>query len=193
MSPSLKNMPVSVPPTCARISTCETAENWPRKLRRVSRFRISGLLTTTRGMETAAALGGFARACGEYLNHAAISAIIVTPVPIHSPTGKGRFEIAGFFSACSSVSSSSLKTMYFYSLISVHVICAIRGPKENSTLVVPSLADQISKGCLCERFFKTVLRLRKQVRKTGLQAVADGHLGSTPLGMYPERRRRTAR
>jgi len=31
MSPSLKNIPVSVPPTCARSSTCETAANWPRK------------------------------------------------------------------------------------------------------------------------------------------------------------------
>jgi hypothetical protein len=95
----------------------------------------------------------------------AISAIIVTPAPIHNATGKRRFEIAGFFSACSSVSSSSLKTMYFYSLISVHVICTIKGPKENSTLVVPSLADQISKGCLCERFFKTFLRLRKSERQ----------------------------
>ena len=36
MSPSLKNIPVSVPPTCARSSSCETAANWPRKPSRVS-------------------------------------------------------------------------------------------------------------------------------------------------------------
>src|SRR6516164_7316821 len=35
-SPSLKCIPVSVPPTWARSSTCSTAENWPRKPTRES-------------------------------------------------------------------------------------------------------------------------------------------------------------
>jgi hypothetical protein len=77
--------------------------------------------------------------------------------------GKRRFECGGLLSVSHSVFNSSPETMYFYSLISVHVICAIKGPKRTLKLVVPNLADKISKGRLCERFFKAVLRLRKQV------------------------------
>jgi hypothetical protein len=44
--------------------------------------------------------------------------------------------------------------MYFYSLIIVHVICTIKGPKENLTLVVPNLVDQISKVVLASDFSK---------------------------------------
>jgi hypothetical protein len=106
---------------------------------------------------------------------------------------KRRLECAGLLSASRSVFDSSPEAMHFYSLISVHVICTIKGPKENLTLVVPNLADQLSKGRLCERFFKTVLRLRKQGRKTGLQAATDGTRGLYAVGMYPEPRRRTAR
>src|SRR5690242_12709619 len=111
MSPSLKNMPVSVPPTCARISTSETAENWPRKLRRVSRFCISGLLTTTLGMETAAAFGGFALACGGYLSQAATSAVTAKTAPIHTAAGTRRLDRGGSFSASRSDSSFSPETI----------------------------------------------------------------------------------
>ena len=46
---------------------------------------------------------GFALACGEYLSDAATSAIIVTPVPIHTVAGKRRLECAGLLSASRSV------------------------------------------------------------------------------------------
>src|SRR6266852_212805 len=69
MSPSLKNIPVSVPPTCARSSTCETAANWPRKPSRVSMSCTSGLLTTTCGSAAGGAPAELPLALGEYLSH----------------------------------------------------------------------------------------------------------------------------
>jgi len=42
------------------------------------------------------------------------------------------------------------------------------------------VAHSISKGYLCGRVFRTILRLRKQVRKTGHQAVSGGTWA--PLG-----------
>ena len=114
-------MPVRIPPTWARISTCETGENWPRKLRRVSRFSTSGLLTITCGGEVG--LAGFALACGEYLSDAATRTNIVTPAPIHTVAGKRRLECAALWSTSGSASNSSPETMYFYPLISAHIIC----------------------------------------------------------------------
>ena len=72
---------------------------------------------------------GFALACGEYLSDAATSAIIVTPVPIHTVAGKRRLECGGLLSASRSVFNSSPETMHFFSLIIVNVICTIKGPK----------------------------------------------------------------
>jgi hypothetical protein len=37
----------------------------------------------------------------------------------------------------------------------------IKGPKENATLVMPNPLDQVSKGRISARFFKTLLRVRK--------------------------------
>src|SRR3954447_4369206 len=61
----------------------------------------------------------------------------------------------------------------------------------NARCVESRRPDQ--QGLSLRAIVKTVLRVRKQLRRTGLQAAADGHLCSTPLGIYPERRRRTAR
>src|SRR6266446_9976572 len=55
MSPSLKCIPVSVPPTWARSSTWFTAENWPRNWTLAPMSRCSGALTATRGSGAAAA------------------------------------------------------------------------------------------------------------------------------------------
>src|SRR5215813_120925 len=84
MSPSLKNIPVRVPPTCARSSTCETAENWPRKPNRVSMSCASGLLTTTCGSAAGGAPAELPLALGEYLSHAPTNTTPASPAAIHS-------------------------------------------------------------------------------------------------------------
>jgi hypothetical protein len=155
MSPSLKNMPVSVPPTCARSSTCETAENWPRKLRRVSSFSISGLLTTTRGSEAGGAFAAFALPCGEYLSHAATSASNVRPAPIHLVAGEQPVDRPGFFSASPSVSNSFPEIMPFvlphHFVLSIcflnqikkyfYVSCVCNLSSRKLTLLLPNVAD----------------------------------------------------
>src|SRR5215472_3126675 len=84
MSPSLKNIPVSVPPTCARSSTCETAENCPRKPNCVSRSCTNGLLTTTSGSAAGRVLAELRLAPREYLLHPPKSAINARPAATHS-------------------------------------------------------------------------------------------------------------
>jgi hypothetical protein len=79
----------------------------------VSRFSINGLLTTTRGSETGAALAVFALPCGEYLSHAATSAINVTPAAIHLVAGERPVDSPGLSSASSSVSNSVPEIMPF--------------------------------------------------------------------------------
>src|SRR5437879_12884427 len=90
MSPSLKNIPVSVPPTCARSSTCETAANWPRKPNRVSMSCASGLLTTTCGSAAGAAPAELPLAPGEYLSHAPTNTIPASPAATHSLRSEER-------------------------------------------------------------------------------------------------------
>src|SRR6266436_4180886 len=84
MSPSLKDIPVSVPPTCARSSTCETAANWPRNPNRVSMSCANGLLTTTCGSAAGGAPAELPLAPGEYLSHAPTSSTPANPAATHS-------------------------------------------------------------------------------------------------------------
>src|SRR6266436_6011570 len=106
MSPSLKNIPVSVPPTCARSSTCETAENWPRKPSRVSRFCKSGLLTTTCGSAAGRVSAELRLSPGEYLSHAPTRAIPARPAATHSFADARPLVRGPLLSACSSDASS---------------------------------------------------------------------------------------
>src|SRR5260221_10355592 len=84
VSPSLKNIPVSVPPTCARSSTCETAANWPRNPNRVSMSCTNGLLTTTCGSAAGGAPAELPLAPGEYLSHAPTSSTAANPAATDS-------------------------------------------------------------------------------------------------------------
>src|SRR5260370_11807338 len=124
MSPSLKNIPVSVPPTCARSSTCETAENSPRKPSRVSRSCTSGLLTTTCGSAAGGAPAELPLALGEYLSHAPKMTIPAIPAATHNLTGSRLFAPRPLLSArssdVSSVSVTIRSVLLFYCSCYLH-------------------------------------------------------------------------
>src|SRR5882724_10357401 len=106
MSPSLKDIPVSVPPTCARSSTCETAANWPRNPNLVSMSCANGLLTTTCGSAAGGAPAELPLAPGEYLSHAPTSTIPPKPATTHSLADVRLPIRRSMLSTCSSDASS---------------------------------------------------------------------------------------
>src|SRR6267154_1945974 len=124
MSPSLKNIPVSVPPTCARSSTCETAANWPRKPNRVSMSCANGLLTTTCGSAAGGAPAELPLALGEYLSHAPTNTIPASPAATQSLADVRPLIRRSLFSArssdTSSVPVSIVLVLPMYCSLSVH-------------------------------------------------------------------------
>src|SRR6267378_5462982 len=152
MSPSLKNIPVSVPPTCARSSTCETAENWPRKPSRVSRFCKSGLLTTTCGSAAGRVSAEVRLAPGEYLSHAPTRAIPARPAETHSLADARPLIRRLLFSARSSYASSVPVTI----LLVLPIYCAYylhNFSQKKSTCLFPDLTNQTGQGYFGEGAF----------------------------------------
>src|SRR5258708_6609951 len=176
MSPSLKNIPVSVPPTCARSSTCETAANWPRKPSRVSMSCTSGLLTTTCGSAAGGAPAEVPLAPGEYLSHAPINTIPASPAATHSLADVRPLIRRSLLSARSS-DASSVPVSIFVVLL---VYCSFNMHNSNqkkSTRLFSDLTNQMSQGYCRERSLEAVLSLRKQPRHALLEVTAD----RTPL------------
>src|SRR5258708_21660818 len=170
MSPSLKNIPVSVPPTCARSSTCETAANWPRKPSRVSMSCTSGLLTTTCGSAAGGAPAEVPLAPGEYLSHAPTNTIPASPAATHS-LADVRPLIRSLFSARSSDASSVSVSIF---VLRVYCSCYLHNlDKKKSTRLFPNLTNQMSQRYFRERSLEAVLSLRKQPRHTLLEVTAD--------------------
>src|SRR6266436_2730438 len=160
MSPSLKNIPVSVPPTCARKSTCETAANWPRKPNRVSMSCASGLLTTTCGSAAGGAPAEVPLAPGEYLSHAPINAIPARPAATHSLADVRPLIRRPLFSVCSS-DASSVPVSIFVVLLMYCSFNLHNSKQKKSMRLSPDLTNQISQGDFRERFLEAVLSLRK--------------------------------
>src|SRR5258708_550824 len=145
MSPSLKNIPVSVPPTCARSSTCETAANWPRNPNRVSMSCANGLLTTTCGSAAGGAPAELPLAPGEYLSHAPTSSTPANPAATHRLADVRllirRFLLSARSSDASSVSVSIVLVLPMYCSLSVH-----NSNQKKSTRLFPNLTNQMSQG-----------------------------------------------
>src|SRR5258708_15204610 len=124
MSPSLKNIPVSVPLSGARSSTCEAAANWPRKPNRVSTSCASGLLTTTCGSAAGGAPAELPLAPGEYLSHAPTNTIPAKPAAAHSLADVRPLIRRPLFSArsseASSVPVSILLALLVYCSVNLH-------------------------------------------------------------------------
>src|SRR5882724_4003526 len=186
MSPSLKNIPVSVPPTCARSSTCETAANWPRKPKRVSMSCASGLLTTTCGTAAVGAPAELPLAPGEYLSHTPINTIPASPAETHSLADVRPLTRRSLFSARSSDASSVSVSIF---VLLVYCSCYLHNlSQKKSTCLFPNLTDQISQRYFRERSLEAVLSLRKQPQHTLLEVTADW----TPL-VYRVRMNRKCR
>src|SRR5713101_3230514 len=160
MSPSLKNIPVSVPPTCARRSTCETAANWPRKPNRVSMSCASGLLTTTCGSAAGAAPAELPLAPGEYLSHAPRNTIPASPAATHSLADVRPLIRRPLFSARSS-DASSVSVSIFLVLLMYCSFYLHNAKQKKSMRLVPDLTNQISQGDFRERSLEADLSLRK--------------------------------
>src|SRR5258708_28083430 len=176
MSPSLKNIPVSVPPTCARSSTCETAANWPRKPSRVSMSCTSGLLTTTCGSAAGGAPAELPLALGEYLSHAPINTIPASAAATHSFADVRPLIRRPLFSArssdASSVPVSILLVLPIYYSFNLH-----KQRQKKSMRLFPDLTNQIGEGYFRQRSFEAVLSLRKNPRHAFLEVGGD----RTPL------------
>src|SRR6266481_2841570 len=159
MSPSLKNIPVSVPPTCARSSTCETAANWPRKPSRVSMSRARGLLTTTCGSAAGGAPAELPLAPGEYLSHAPTNTTPASPAATHSLADVRPLIRRSLFSArssdASSVSVSIVLVLPIYCSFYMH-----NSNQKKSTHLFPNLTNQMSQRYFRERSLEAVLSLR---------------------------------
>src|SRR5882724_1490467 len=168
MSPSLKNIPVSVPPTCARSSTCETAANWPRKPNRVSMSCASGLLTTTCGSTAGGALAELPLAPGEYLSHAPTNTIPASPAATHSLAPLIRRSLLSARSSDASSVSVSIFVLLVYCSCYLHNL-----GQQKSTRLFPNLTNQISQRYFRERSLEAVLSLRKQPRHALLEVTAD--------------------
>src|SRR5260370_33294773 len=163
MSPSLKNIPVSVPPTCARSSTCETAANWPRNPNRVSMSCANGLLTTTCGSAAGGAPAELPLAPGEYLSHAPTNTIPARPAAAHSLADVRPLIRRPLFSARSSEASSVPVSIFLVLL----VYCSFNLHNSNqkkSMRLFPDLTNQMSQGCFRERSLEAALSLREQSR-----------------------------
>src|SRR5882724_2577562 len=145
MSPSLKNIPVSVPPTCARSSTCETAANWPRKPSRVSISCSSGLLTTTCGSAAGGAAAALPLARGEYLSHAPTNTIPASPAATHSLADVRPLIRRPLLSARSSDASSLPVSIFVILLVYCSFYLHIPNEKK-STRLFPNLINQMSQG-----------------------------------------------
>src|SRR4029077_17732683 len=191
MSPSLKNIPVSVPPTCARSSTCETAANWPRKPSRVSMSCASGFLTTTCGSAAGGAPEELPLALGEYLSHAPTNTIPASPAAIQSLAGVRPLIRRSLLPARSSDASSVPVSIFVVLLLD----CSFNlhnYKQKKSTRLFPNLTNQMSQRCFRQRSLEAVLSLRKQPRHALLEVAAD----RTPLfhriGVNRKRRRRCA-
>src|SRR5260370_20339739 len=173
---SLKKIPVSVPPTWARSSTCETAANWPRKPNRVSMSCASGLLTTTCGSAAGGAPAELPLAPGEYLRHATTHTIPARPAAAHSLADVRPLIRRSLFSARSSEASSVPVSIFLVLL----VYCSFDPHNSNqkkSMRLFPDLTNQMSQGYFRERSLEAVLSLRKQPRHALLEVTAD----RTPL------------
>src|SRR5260370_38043660 len=176
MSPSLKNIPVSVPPTCARSSTCETAANWPRKLKRVSMSCASGLLTRTCGSAAGGAPAELPLARGGYLSHAPTNTMPTSPAATHSLADVRPLIRGPMFSArssdASSVSVSIFLVLLVYCSFNLH-----NSNQKKSMRLFPDLTNQMSQGYFRERSLEAVLSLTMQPRHALLEVTAD----RTPL------------
>src|SRR6266849_10982677 len=172
MSPSLKNIPVSVPPTCARSSTCETAANWPRKPNRVSMSCASGLLTTTCGSAASGAPAEVPLAPGEYLSHEPTNTIPASPAATHSLADvRPLIRLPLFCARSSDVSSAPVSI-----LLVLLVKCSFNLHNSNqkkSTRLFPDLTNQMSQSYFRERSLEAVLSLRKQPRHALLEVAAN--------------------
>src|SRR5882757_4845768 len=189
MSPSLKNIPVSVPPTCARSSTCETAANWPRKPNRVSTSCASGLLTTTCGSAAGGAPAELPLAPGEYLSHAPTNTIPARPAATHSLADVRPLIRRPLFSARSSEASSVPVSISLVLL----VYCSFNlhnSNQQKSMRLFPDLTNQMSQGYFRERSLEAVLSLRKQPRHALLEVTADRTLLFYRIRMNRKYRRR---
>src|SRR5260370_42004865 len=172
MSPSLKNIPVSVPPTCARSSTCETAANWPRKPSRVSMSCTSGLLTTTCGSAAGGAPAELPLALGEYLSHAPINTIPASPAAAHSLADVRPLIRRPLFSARSSDASSVPVSILLVLL--TYCSCYLHNSNQKKSMRLCSdLTNQMSQGYFRERSLEAVLSLRKEPRHALLEVTAD--------------------
>src|SRR6266436_3420377 len=171
MSPSLKNIPVRVPPTCARSSTCETAANWPRKPSLVSMSSTSGLLTTTCGSAAGGAPAELPLAPGEYLSHAPINTIPTSPAATHSLENVRPLIRRSLFSARSSDASPVSVSIF---VLLTYCSCYLHNSSQKkSTCLFPNLTNQISQRYFRERSLEAVLSLRKQPQHTLLEVTAD--------------------
>src|SRR6267154_1318152 len=155
-SPSLKNIPVSVPPTCARSSTCETAANWPRKPNRISMSCANGVLTTTCGSAAGGAPAELPLALGEYLSHAPRNTIPARAATTHSLVEVRPLIRRPLFSTrssdASSVSVSIVLVLPMYCSLSVH-----NSNQKKSTRILPNLTNQMSQGHFRECSLEAVL------------------------------------
>src|SRR5260370_34547383 len=160
MSPSLKNIPVSVPPTCARSRPCETAANWPRKPSRVSMSCASGLLTTTCGRAAGAAPAELPLAPGEYLSHAPTNTIPARPAATHNLANVRPLIRRPLFSARSS-DVSSVPVSIFLVLLAYCSFNLHKSNQKKSTRFFPNLTNQTSQRYFRERPLEAVLGLRE--------------------------------
>src|SRR6516225_6051776 len=141
MSPSLKNIPVSVPPTCARSSTCETAENWPRKPNCVSRSCTNGLLTTTSGSAAGRVSAELRLAPEEYLCHPATSAIPARPAATHSLADARPLVFRPMRSARSSDANSV--SIAISLVLPIHCSCYLHNLNQKKSMrLFPDLTNQ---------------------------------------------------
>src|SRR5260370_9409627 len=160
MSPSLKNIPVSVPPTCARSSTCETAANWPRKPNRVAASCASGLLTTTCGRTAGGAPAELPLAPGEYLSHAPTNTIPAKPAAAHSLADVRPLIRRPLFSARSS-DVSSVPVSIFLVLLAYCPFSLHKSNQQKSTRFFPNLTNQTTQRYFRKRPLEPVLVLRE--------------------------------
>src|SRR5216683_343919 len=191
MSPSLKNIPVSVPPTCARSSTCETAANWPRKPSRVSMSCTSGLLTTTCGSAAGGAPAELPLALGEYLSHAPTNTIPASPAATQSLADVRPLIRRSLLSARSS-DASSVPVSIFVVLL-VYCSFNLHNKKQKKSMrLFPDLTNQIGEGYFRQRSFEAVLSLRKNPRHAFLEVGADRTPLVDRIGVNRKRRWRCA-
>src|SRR5215472_9056559 len=187
MSPSLKNIPVSVPPTCARSSTCETAENCPRKPNCVSRSCTNGLLTTTSASAAGRVSAELRLTPGEYRRHAPTRVIPARPTATHS-FGHARPLVRRPMRSARPSDASSV-SIAISLVLPIYCSCYLHNlNQKKSTRLFPDLTNQTGQGHLRQRALEAVLSLRKNLRHAFLKVTA--HQTSLVYWIRMNRKRR---